>query len=487
LQPDFRSVAETYRAATARSVRLPAIMREDNTLSHLHLWDASCSFARRLRDHGVGRASTVALNSGDVLAVLATLLATSLLGAKFIVASKTVARTKIIRPTHFFRTREAEGKRALDFQIIDESWLPTETTHALPDDFEGPASLDEHWLYVHTTGTTGKPKFIALSERIVLARSVAVAADFPYRETTLATSFSVTSRPFLARAIAALLNAGAICDGKDIAFWKKSGVNLVCGAPGQLEHLFKDAPPDVRFEKVESSGAHLPEWLIPKLFCHFGTVVDVYGATETNKSFETVYTMGPDGTVLKQPRMRDSEIEILSPDGEPLGPGKIGSVRVRNAYLAKGYLNDLAATEASFRHGWFHPGDLAAWGETGELIIVGREDDVINFGGYKMNAGMLDMFFKRIPGIRDAIAFNNPKIDSVNKVLVFAVFEDEQRQHEVIAAACDLAVKQMGFLMIPSCIRPVKAIPRTEAGDPDRLACRKMVARRAEIDIDDAG
>jgi acyl-CoA synthetase (AMP-forming)/AMP-acid ligase II len=93
------------------------------------------------------------------------------------------------------------------------------------------------------------------------------------------------------------------------------------------------------------------------------------------------------------------------------------------------------------------------------------------------------MFFKKIPGIKDAIAFNNPKVHAVNKLLVFAVFEDEQKQHETIAAACELAVKQMGFLLVPSCIRAVKAVPRTPTGDPDRLACRKMVAKRAEVDL----
>lgn len=480
------SIGSLYGKVSSHNSALPAITREDLTIAHGDLWDISRAFALRMKSFDVTRSSIVVINSNDILVVLGTVLATSLIGAKIVMAGKPVAKAAVIQPTHFFRSEEALGPGQEKFKVIDESWLPTNETRRNAETFEGCADINDDWLYVYTTGSTGAPKLIALSERLVGDRSRAVASDFPYRATTFATTFAVRSRPFLARAIAALLNAGTICEGQDCTFWKKSGVNLVCGAPGQLEHLFKDTPVDIQFDRVESSGAHLPERCIPKLLDHFRTVVDVYGATETNKSFETIYRRGEDGRILKTPNPRDSVIEIVSPDGEVLGPGKIGSVRVRNTYMANGYLNDAVATAKSFRDGWFYPGDLAAWGATGELIIVGREDDVINIGGYKMNAGMLDMFFKRIPGIVDAIAFNNPKIDAVNKVLVFAVFEDEHRINEIIATACELAASQMHFLLVPSCIRAVKSIPRTETGDPDRLTCRKLVARRAEIDLDDA-
>lgn len=476
----------SYKSVAKTNARLPAVLKSDIVLTHGDIWQCANSFAVRMRELGVGSGSVVALNTGVVEVVLSSLLATSIIGAGFVIASKTVAKRKLVRPTHFFRTSDALGAKNVEFKLIDETWFPrnAEQINAV---HEGCGNLDREWIYLPTSGTTGRPKYVALSERMIIERCAAVSHDFPFRETTLATTFNVASRPFIVRSLAALLNACAICDGQDTSFWKQNGVNLVCGAPGQLETLFRDKGGKLKFEKVESSGALLSTHSVSELLNHFDTVVDVYGATETNKSYETIFCRRADGTVAKRAAPRDSAIEILSPEGEVLPTGKIGALRVRNSYMVNGYLNDPAATEASFRDGWFHPGDLAAWGETGELVIVGREDDVINFGGYKMNAGMLDMFFKRIPGIRDAIAFNNPKIDSVNKVLVFAVFEDDQRQHEAIAAACDLAVKQMGFLMIPSCIRPVKAIPRTEAGDPDRLACRKMVARRAEIDIDDAG
>ncbi len=149
--------------------------------------------------------------------------------------------------------------------------------------------------------------------------------------------------------------------------------------------------------------------------------------------------------------------------------------------MVHGYLKAPEATEKSFRDGWFYPGDIATWGENGELVIIGREDDVINIGGYKLNAGMLDMLFGAVPGIREAISFHNPKPNAVEKVLVFVVFEKEAARANVVDTACELARTKLGLSLMPSSFRGVEAIPRTEDGDPDRATCRKMVLERTQL------
>ena len=145
------------------------------------------------------------------------------------------------------------------------------------------------------------------------------------------------------------------------------------------------------------------------------------------------------------------------------------------------YLKAPEATAKSFRNGWFYPGDIATWGENGELVIIGREDDVINIGGYRLNVGMLDMLFCAVPGIREAISFHNPKPNAVEKVLVFVVFEKDAARANVIYTAYALAKTKLGLSLMPSSIRGVEAIPRTEGGDPDRATCRKMVLERVQL------
>jgi acyl-coenzyme A synthetase/AMP-(fatty) acid ligase len=392
-----------------------------------------------------------------------------------------LATTKVLQPTHFFRSVEAKGKKGVNFKLVDDSWLPTAHTRSLPDDFMNCSSPDADWLYLHTSGTTGRAKFIALSERIVRDRTAAVAADYPFQQTTFATTFKSTSRPFFARAIATLMNAGAIVDSRDFNFWTKAGVNLVCGSPLQVVKFMgggRFSPPIAR---IEVSGAKLPEETALVLLNNFNLVVDVYGAAETSKTFENTVMRDPDGRIIRKGRRLDSEVEIVSAQGHPCKAGEVGSVRVRNPYMVQGYLKAPEAMAKSFRDGWFYPGDIATWGENGELVIIGREDDVINIGGYKLNAGLLEMLFRTVPGIREAISFDNPKLNAVEKVLVFVVFEKDAARANVIDTACELARTKLGLLLTPSSFRGVDAIPQTEDGDPDRATCRKMVLQRTQL------
>lgn len=42
-------------------------------------------------------------------------------------------------------------------------------------------------------------------------------------------------------------------------------------------------------------------------------------------------------------------------DGSVADPGEEGEVRIRNSYLATGYLDAPEASARAFRDGWFHP------------------------------------------------------------------------------------------------------------------------------------
>ena len=475
------SLALSYGRIAKENPEFPAIIREHRVITHGDFWQVVRSFAFRMRSEGVTAGALIALNSKDMLASLAMLFASSLLGSRFVIASKLLANAKVLQPTHFFRSPEVTGKRRVNFKLVDDSWMPTEHTRALPDDFTDCLLPDADWLYLHTSGTTGRAKYIALSERIVKDRTAAVAADFPFQQTTLGTTFSPTSRPFFARAIATLMNAGAIVDSRDLNFWTKIGVNLVCGSPLQVVKFMGGGSFSPRVARIEVSGAKLPEEAALVLLNNFNLVVDVYGAAETSKTFENTVMRDPEGRIIRKGRRLDSEVEIVSAQGHPCKAGEVGSVRVRNPYMVQGYLKAPDATTKSFREGWFYPGDIATWGENGELVIIGREDDVINIGGYKLNAGMLDMLFGAVPGIREAISFHNPKPNAVEKVLVFVVFEKDAARANVVDTACELARTKLGLSLMPGSFRGVEAIPRTEDGEPDRATCRKMVLQRTQL------
>jgi len=54
---------------------------------------------------------------------------------------------------------------------------------------------------------------------------------------------------------------------------------------------------------------------------------------------------------------------------------------LRGNITMKGYLKNPKATEAAFRDGWFHTGDLARVDEDGYVYVVDRKKDMVISGG----------------------------------------------------------------------------------------------------------
>ncbi len=430
-----RVIARLFADAAREFADFPAVISEATIITYAQLLASGIGFARRFRALGVTRSSIVALNTGDMPASLSVMLATSLLGCRLVTASGLLAKQNFLHPTHFFRTPDAEGKKGVDFVDITAEWFTDLPERPFDEIAEFPCDHDpdDPWLILHTSGTTGKPKFIGLTHRIVADRTAAIAADFPTASVTCAMMFNATSRPFFARAIGVLLNGCTIVDGTSSAFWKSQGVNLVFCSPDQFETFLLRYGMSERFRKVEVSGARLDDRIARKLAAHFDTVVDIYGASETNKTFSNLVSVAVDGTVERRGQPLDSIVEIVDPAGNPCPPGKSGTVRVRNGYMIAGYLNSEEATRKNFQDGWFLPGDIASWGKHGELDILGRTDEIISFGGVKIDAKLIDAIIKSVPGVKDAASLRNPRADR-HEIVAFVVFETGADRPNVTAA-----------------------------------------------------
>lgn len=476
-QPAF-NIAARYGCIAGSHAGFPALLGDGVALSHAQFWRVVNGLAGHLAADGVGPGGLVALNSRNMVVVLATLMATGLLGAGFVVAGPILARAQVIRPTHFYRTPDMTGHPAVPFRVLPAAWLRADGADS-PDVPPAAVAPEAPWLYLHTSGTTGEPKFIALSQRVAYDRSRAAAVDFPVAQTTFATFFGCTSRPFLARALAALLQACTVVEGTDPDLWLRHGVNFVAASPMQMFRKLELGRLPRRIARLEISGARIPAGSARLYLESFDKVFDVYGASETSKSFANEIRLGADNKIEILGTPLDSEVEIVDAQGHPCIDGKSGRVRVRNGYMVPGYLNAPEVTTRVFRDGWFYPGDVAHWGRQGQLVLLGREDDVINLGGYKLQAGLVDALLCSVPGVREAVAFRNPISGTKDAMIAFVVYEDPVLRANVnveILATIDRAI---GFGLSDRSLRSVTDLPCDEDGLPDRAACVALVLKRA--------
>lgn len=456
-----------------------ALAFEGQDITYANLQRVVEAFAVRLQEHGVDQESMLVLDVPDILAAVSLPFSVALLGASFTFANKYLAKTNVVVPTHFFATNEGKDIQKIRRVVIDGSWSPhiVLKNRDSINNYEGYKSENDPWMITNTSGSTGLPKFLEISYQMIFDRSIATPTEFVFRKTRFVSLFSCTAFPFLSRAMAALLNTCTIVDSKDMEFWQKSLVNMVVASPHQVKELLSGVMLESKIPEIHTGGGKLGDEMVRELLNNFEVVVDAYGASETNRSFKNFKTLNGDGSIKTSGQKLDSEIEILDEDGAYCDIGEIGVVRVRNPYLVKRYLNNPEAGKIAFRDGWFYPGDRGSWGWNGELIIDGRVDSVINLGGIKINAILVENVLRAVEGIEDAIVFRDPRKNAAPRILSFVVFEPLTLRAECIVGARNLCIQNVQIAAVPHEFFAIDMIPLNTNGKPDRSACAAILLR----------
>jgi len=461
----------------------PAIIAEDMTVTYANLAASVRAFAVKLRENGVGRNSIVVLETTDMLASLGIFLATAVLGGRFAIASTSLSRAGIFEATHLVATREAKIAERAQATIVDSSWSPryvlAEGLSCDLDEFEGYEDKSDAFFITSTSGTTGAPKFLALSYEQVCKRVHAARADYEPFKTVAAPLFNCTARPFLSRALSILLTPCTLIDSNKPSFWLENGVNLVNGSPEQVKDSLSGKKLKQKIATLHIGGGKIEAEVIAELLESFDQVIDVYGASETNRSFMNINRLNEDGIVTTQGKSLDSQVQVVADDGRECDIDEPGTVRVRNDYLADGYLNNPHAQAKAFRDGWFYPGDRARWESNGNLRIEGRVDDVINMGGTKIDAARIEIMLRMAPDVVDAVCFKNPKGKVRTELLAFVVVEPLAQIDICVENARLLCLRNLPPLVVPRHVFPINEIPRDSEGKPDRAACAALILQRS--------
>jgi acetyl-CoA synthetase len=83
---------------------------------------------------------------------------------------------------------------------------------------------------------------------------------------------------------------------------------------------------------------------------------------------------------------------ILNQDGEELGPGEYGQIAAKkpDPSLFLGYWRNPEETMKKYHGEWFLTGDFGTRDENGYFWFIGREDDVIETGGFRVGPGEIE-------------------------------------------------------------------------------------------------
>src|SRR5699024_2947295 len=79
-------------------------------------------------------------------------------------------------------------------------------------------------------------------------------------------------------------------------------------------------------------------------------------------------------------------IRVVDEDGDPLPPGGRGILHTRGPYTLRGYYRAKEQNKTGFTDdGWYITGDIVELRPDGNLVVSGRDKDLINRGGEKVS------------------------------------------------------------------------------------------------------
>jgi acyl-CoA synthetase (AMP-forming)/AMP-acid ligase II len=268
---------------------------------------------------------------------------------------------------------------------------------------DGPRPRDVA-LFLHTSGTTSRPKGVPLSHENLVAslENIKDTYEFTPEDVSLLVMplFHVHGlmagllSPLLSGASVVLPEAGKFSAG---TFWQDATehkVTFYTAVPTMHQILVsraeqdypKDNPPPLRvIRSCSSSLAPTTLFQVEKLFG--APVLEAYAMTEASHQMTSnplpKHGERKPGTVGKP--QGSVKVAILDDKCRKLGHGEVGEVCIQGPNVTKGYRNNPKANKEAFAGGWFHTGDQGYLSEDGYLTLTGRIKELINRGGEKIS------------------------------------------------------------------------------------------------------
>ncbi|WBY03224.1 AMP-binding protein [Ramlibacter tataouinensis] len=329
---------------------------------------------------------------------------------------------------------------------------------------------EEPVFWVHSSGTSGKPKavvhahrFVHEIERVSRERVGITADDRLFATSRLFFSYPQTNSLFAGLKIGAtvILDPQWPTAASAVATAERTRPTVFLSVPSLYRSiLHAGLAPRLAAAGVRccvSAGEALPASLRAAWRQACGLpMLDGYGASETL----VLVLTAADGDDGLQP---SPGVEIEPADPQAAAAGLPTRLQLRVSTLALGYLDRPLAQAETFRDGAFCPADLFLRTAGGGWRFAGREDSLVKIKGRWVNLVELEeKLAAGAAGLLEAGAVCVPDADGVDSVALFYVARDGQA--EAVAQVLRERAAALPPYQRPSLLLAVPALPRTPTG-----------------------
>lgn len=247
---------------------------------------------------------------------------------------------------------------------------------------------------------------------------------------------------------------------------------LFAAAPGVYRNILKTAlPPLPHLRHGLSAGEKLTEPLRTGWRDQTGTeLYEAYGMSECSTFVSTPPGAQVTAGSLGRPQ-QGRRVAILGPDGPvPVDtPGRIAVARDDPGMMLE-YIGAPDATAERFEGPWFITGDLGMMAADGQITYLGRDDDLMNAGGFRVSPLEVEAAHLGFEGLSE-IAVTEVEIKPGVHVIA-AFYTSALPLDETLLAAH--AARGLARYKQPRLYRHVDSLPRNPNGKLLRKALRGL-------------
>jgi long-chain acyl-CoA synthetase len=331
-------------------------------------------------------------------------------------------------------------------------------------------------VLLYTSGTTGRPKAVALSEQNIISNieGCIAATGYDDKQVMLAIlplfhAYGLTVSTLLPLTIGgSVVVPEKFIPRQVLQLIEKYRISCLIAVPAQYRVLVKEPTPvDASSLWLCIAGAErLPEQVAREFQARFHRpLVQGYGTTELSPvvSFSPAEDNAPGSVGRPLPNI---EVTIRDENDQPLPVGEIGEVCVAGPSVMLGYLGDREATNRKIRAGVLHTSDKGCLDKDGYLHLVGRADDLVKVSGEKVYPSEVENALETIDGVEEAAVVALPDEKHGSRLEAYVQLrQGVQLDEHQLRAACR---EMLESYKIPRGFHFVGQMPRTMTGKTDK-------------------
>ncbi len=298
-----------------------------------------------------------------------------------------------------------------------------------PEPFAVQTNMDDPYMILYTSGTTGRPKgaMTNVRSRWVTLFYVYANEDFVHESDVMLHVASLahgSGTKMLPHYVKGATNVflpqftmetfcRAVQEHRVTTTWMvPTLVGMLLDFPNQYKYDLSS------LRTVVYAGAPMPAERLKEALKTFGRIfVQVYGLSEAPQPAlvlsKTDHIL--EGTPEQMSRLASAgrpaigvDVKVVNEVGEPVGNGEIGEICLRGEHIFTDYFGQPEATADVLQDGWFYTGDLATVDEEGYVFIVDRKKDMIISGGYNVYPREVEEVLYRHPAVRECAVIGVP-------------------------------------------------------------------------------